>query len=415
MNSASNPSRVVAIGDPGPAQQQITTALQSQAEFQLAGILSLPEKLLREIGSAKPDIILIEHQLAGQPTVDIIDDIAREAPQALIVAILPDHDPVQVQRVLLAGARAFLTQPFTQINLLSTLRRVCELESRRSRSSTQPASAAAARPIRALSVFSPRGGVGCSFLAANLALAFQELSGQKVLLLEGKQFFGHLDVFLNIRTHNTLAELIPHAGLLDEAIINDVVVEHGTGIHVLLGPRNLHIAQGLRPDDLYSIFVGLQHHFDLVVIDAGSTLSENIVTFLDAADQILLVTSPELASLHDVTRFVQISHSLSYKPEKILTVLNREGIQGGVATKDIEMVLRHSVFARIPEDSPDVLRSLNQGVPLLVKHPRSPASKAVKQLASTLSEVKLAEPARAASQSLNRVQREALLASSQFG
>jgi pilus assembly protein CpaE len=102
------------------------------------------------------------------------------------------------------------------------------------------------------------------------------------LLLEGKLFFGHLDVLLNLRTHNTLADLVPHANALDEGLVRDVVAEHVSGIEVLLGPADLQIAQGIRPQDLFAVISSLQRYYDYIVIDAGSLLNDNIVTLLDA-------------------------------------------------------------------------------------------------------------------------------------
>ena len=67
--------------------------------------------------------------LGGQSTLDIIDDLALQFPKISIVAVLPGEDPLRAQQVMLAGARAFLVQPFTQLNLLSTLRRVRDLDS----------------------------------------------------------------------------------------------------------------------------------------------------------------------------------------------------------------------------------------------------------------------------------------------
>lgn len=417
MTSTTNPSRVIFIGDPGPVFQQITSAVSGQPEFQLLDILSTPDRLTRDIDQARPDLILLDHQVAGLPTLDLIDDIALEFPAIAIVTILPDNDSLEIQKAMLAGARAFLVQPFTQINLLSTLRRVKELESRRSRSaSAKTTPVENTRPLRTVAVFSPRGGVGCSTVAVNLALAISANSDQRVLLLEGKQYFGHLDILLNIRSHNTMADLIPHANSLDEALINDVVIEHGSGIHVLLGPNNVNVAQGIRPDDLYAVLMGLYRAFDFMVIDAGSSLSENIVTFLDLADRVLLVTTPDLAALRDASRFMQIAHSLSYPPEKILTLLNREGMPGGVNTKDIEATLRRAVFARIPEESPMATRSVNRGVPLILRYPRCTASRAYRQLSTSLSEMKALDPIRSPFSPLPvKAQREALLASSQFG
>lgn len=416
MAATGNLTRVVAIGDPGPTQQQITTALSAQDEFQLVDILASAERLVREVRAAEPDIILVDHLLGGQPTLDIIDDLALQFPKTSIVAVLPGDDPLKAQQVMLAGARAFLVLPFTQLNLLSTLRRVRDLDLRlRQAMPAGPVkSAEVSRPLRLLTVFSPKGGSGTSTVALNLALSMYEETGQEVLLLEGKMFFGDLGVMLNLRSQNTIADLVPHASSLDDALIKDVIGEHASGLHVLMAPSNVQIAQGIRPDDLYNILVGVQRLYSLIIVDAGNVLNENTVTFLDAADRILLVANPDLASLHDVSRFIQVSRTLAYPAEKILVAVNRTGIPGGVRVTDIETALHHPIFGQIPDDSPKPLLSINRGVPLSIRYPRSPASQAIRLLAKSLVEIKAVTQVTETTE-VDKDQREALLRSSQLG
>lgn len=386
--------RVIYIGDPGPDQDQIAVALASQNDFQLVKNLGKLDQMVKEIRAAEPGVIVISYEVAGQGTLDVIDDIVLQFPEVPLVAILASNDPLNAQQVMLAGARAFITEPFTQVNLLSTLRRVRDLEARRSKSQVQETGPAAqgTMPLRTFAVFSPRGGVGCSTLATNLAIELRAESGESVLLVDGKLFFGHLDVMLNIRGRNTIADLVPHANLLDPGLIGDVVVDHVSGISVLLSPNDVQVAQGIRSDDLYNIMNGIKRAFGYVVIDAGSALTENTVTMMDAADRIMLVTNPDLVSLHDASRFIQISRSLSYPPEKTLIVLNRANLNGGVKTKDIEAALRHELFAQIPDDGPNVLRSLNRGIPLVMQYPRSPATQSIQRLAGTLAELGSGDP-----------------------
>ena len=419
MTATKNTLRVTFIGDPGPVQQQITAALGSQTEFQLVDVISSTERLIREIHASEPNILLVDNKLGGQPTLDIIDDISLQYPEGAVVTILAENDPVMIQQVTLAGARAFLVQPFTQVNLLSTLRRVVELEGRRVKllpvaDTSKPDEV---KPLRSLAVFSPRGGVGASTLALNLAVALYEDTGARVLLMEGKFFFGHLDVMLNLRGRNTIADLLPHASALDEGLVREVVCDHATGIKVLLAPSDLQVGQGVRPDDIYSILVGLQKFFDYVIIDVGSYLTENTVTLMDTADRIMMVATPDLASLHDTSRFIQLSRSLGYSPEKLMIVLNRAGMEGGVRTKDIEAALHHQVFAQVPDDHANTLRSLNRGIPMIVRYPRSPVSKAIAQLAKRLPQATMPESLLAAMGGSVAVksQQDALMASSQLG
>ncbi len=418
MSPANKQIRVVALCDPGATLQQITEALAIENEFTLADILSSKEMLVRQIRAAEPDILLVDSQLGSESTMDIIDDLALQFPTAAIVAILPTNDPLVAQQVMLAGARAFLITPFSQINLLSTLRRVTELEGRRIQSQAYIPSQLpeATRPLRSVTFYSPRGGTGVTSIAANTAIALAEETGKKVLLFEGKVFFGHLEVMLNLKVQNALSDLIPHASNLDENLIRDVVCPHPSGIHVLLAPANAQIAQGIRAEDIYNIFIGVSRYYDYIVVDAGGPLNDISVTLMDATDRILLMTTPDLASLHDTSRFLQLSRSLSYPAEKILMILNKAGSEGGVKLKDIEAVLHNQIYHQIANDPANVLRSINRGIPFLVYYPRSSASKSVQQLARNLVAINLREAGHEpVALPGDKANRDLLLASSRLG
>jgi pilus assembly protein CpaE len=411
-----NPIRVLVICDTGPVQEQVTAALGSQPDFQLIDLLTVSDRLIREVRAAEPDLILVDHMVGGQSTLDLIDELASTFTEASVVAILPGEDSLRAQQVMLAGARAFLVQPFTQVNLVSTLRRVRDLDLRRMVTYQIPSAVEERqRPLRIITVFSPRGGVGVTTVAANLALGFQEETDKRILLFEGKLYFGHLDVMLNIRSQNTLADLVPHANNLDDSLVQDVIAKHASGVNVMLSPGNIQVAQGIRPDDLYNVFIGVQRLYDIVIVDAGSALNENSVTLMDAADRVLLVSTPDLASLRDTSRFVQISKGLGYPPDKMLILLNRAGMVGGVRQQDIESVLHNQIFAQVNDDHANAIRSINRGIPLLYRYPRSPASRAFKRIVKLLNEMSVTEVTSSSFGAPSQSHREALMASSNLG
>jgi pilus assembly protein CpaE len=394
MTAANNPTRVVAVGESSSTQDQIVNALGSstQTDFQLVDVIVPGDDLVRDIRTAGPKLIIIDYQPGDQSILDLIDDLSLQLPEVAVIAIIPGNDPVIAQQVMLAGARAFIGHPFTQVNLLSTLRRVVDLEMRQIRSRVAaPRFEEHHRAVKTIAVFGPRGGVGCSTIAVNMAIALRETTNQRVLLLGGKLFFGHLGVMLNIRTNNSLADLIPHAGQLDDALIRDVVFEHTSGIHVLLEPFDFQVAQGIRPQDLYNVLIGLKRMYDLIVIDTGSSLTENAVTLLDVADRIVLVTAPDLASLHDAKRFIEMSRSLDYQNGKMVVTLNRAGMQGSVKNTDISSSLHQDLFIEIPDGGSKVLLSLNRGIPLILRYPRNSTSKAIRNLAKKLGQQEVLE------------------------
>lgn len=388
MSSTNNPTRVVAIGESGSTQQQIITALgaSNQVEFELSDVIVPSENLTLDVRNNNPEIILIDHKVGEESVLDVIDTLGIQFPDAAIVAIIPADDPLIAQQVMLAGARVFLVQPFTQVNLLSTLRRVRDLEHRRSTAFGAGAQALKtdAQELKTIVVYSPRGGSGCSTVAINLAVTLYEQTNQRVLLIDGKLFFGHLGLMLNIRTNNTIADLIPHAANLDGSLIQDVVVKHATGIDVLLSPFDFQVSQGIQPQDLFNVIQALDRYYDLIVVDGGSSLTENVVTIMDLADRVILVSTPDLASIQDTNRFVQISRSLAHSPDKLLFILNRSDMPGGIKTNDIESVLPNQIFAKIPDGGPNVLRSMNRGIPLVIKYPRNPTSRAFPKMVSQL-------------------------------
>jgi pilus assembly protein CpaE len=138
---------------------------------------------------------------------------------------------------------------------------------------------------------------------------------------------------------------------------------------------------------------------------------------MDASDRVVLVTTPDLACLRDISRFIQTTRTLGYPNEKIMVVLNRAGILGGVDPREIEPVLHHHLDGEIPEDAANSLRSLNRGIPLILRYSRSPASKAIQKLAQQVAAIQIQEVGAPlpAAPSVDQSAHDALIASSNFG
>ena len=419
MENENLKKRILALIGGEKVKEQLTQALEDQDELdyefaELDDAVDVPALI---IGS-QPDIVLVEHQQGNERGLDIIDDLSLHNAEIPVLAILEEEDSSDAQRALLAGARAFILAPITKISLLTMVRRVLELQNRNTQAKSAQATTTivSALTLSTFAVFSPRGGAGSSTIATNLALSVMENTGKSVLLFDGKQYFGHADVLLNLRTRNSIVDLIPHASNLDEGLINDVALEHVSGLKVLLSPPSLQVAQGIRPEDIYNIMVAVQQMYDYIVLDGGNALSENTVTLLDSAYRILLVLQPDMASLRDARQFLEISHSLGYPSEKILLILNKADIKGGVKSADIESALQRKLFASIPHDSAIAQRSINRGIPINIRYPKSGISKSINMMAKeliSLVEKEMASPL--VGMGADQAKQEALKKSSLFG
>jgi pilus assembly protein CpaE len=339
--------------------------------FKLFDNKNITDQPLKKIENRQPDIILIDFDAGEQAALNLIENITTTWPTMMVVAILIDGEEHLIQDVLLAGARIYLKHPFSDQELQNTLNRISKLHSqiahRASETVDQPSAKEDENLSDILVVFSPRGGSGCTFLASNIALMLQNKLSENILLLDGKQNFGHLDVFFNVNPRNSLSDLVPHSSNLDPFLLEDVIINHVSGLDILVGPNSFIASQSINPKDLFNIISYLQKQYANIVIDAGNMITDNVVTLLDMASKILVPVSPDIASLQNLGSFLKIAQYLNYPKDKILPVLNRSGINGGINAEHFKDALGVTFFAEIPDDSASVIRSINRGIPIVMK------------------------------------------------
>ena len=342
------------------------------------------EDLFQVITETQPDVILLDFEFDPHP-YEIIDKIASENPLCAVVAILSESGMGNSDRVVLSGARAFIQYPYRSDNLVDTIKRVLELMQRNQVYSSETSDLVTdVKSRNTFTVFSPKGGVGTTTIATNLAISLHKILKEDVLLVDGKHLFGHVALYLNLRTGNSITDLIAHAGMLDQRLMKQVVVKHNSGIYVLPSPLSITEAQGIRPEALFKVIQSLQQSFPYIIIDGGNNLNDNTVTYMDSSDKILLVLNSDLASMRDVRQFMEISATLSYPKDKTLLILNLTGRKEDVKREEIENILKMKIFGKIPTDENLALSSLNEGIPILLKKPHHPISRAFSDIAKEL-------------------------------
>lgn len=386
MSNSQDPIHVLTITSNEMMLELIKTALGSDEGYLFLSGKELDNDLMEGIERLKPNCILLDYLSSAIKPLDLIDSISLQFPEIMVIVTLPEDKVAEANRVILAGARAFLIQPFNQKDLLSTLGRVKELHQRSVQAKTAGTIAeTTATTHGTFVVFSPKGGVGCSTVAINLAVALKEELRQETLLMDGKLLFGDLDIMLNLKTQNSISDLVPHIGSLDEGLVRDVISEHASGLKVLPAPTNPISAQGIHPEELHRILTSVQAIYPHIVIDSGNFLNDNAVTLMDASNRVILVINPDIASLRDASRFFEICRStLSFPKEKILVVINQYDQRDGLHLEDIERSLQVKVFATLPSDTRGSLQSINRGVPVLMQKQNTPLRKAFQDMAKKI-------------------------------
>ncbi len=336
------------------------------------------------IAETQPDVILFDFNFHPHP-FDFVDMIVSGNLNCAVVAIISESEIVNLDMVVLSGARAFLKFPFQKGKLVITIKRVMELLNR---SQTYPLPVPDVQPdekaTHMFTVFSPKGGAGTTTVATNLAISLHQTLEEDVLLVDGKLLFGHVALYLNLLSGNSISDLINHAGMLDQQLIEQVVVKHASGIHVLQCPNSINETQGIGPENLFKVIQGLQNVYSLIVVDGGNVIDENAVTFMDSSEKIFLVLNSDLASIRDASQFMDISATLSYPKNKVLLILNLIKRKANMKKEEVENILKMKIFGTIPTDERLASSSINEGVPILLKKPHHSMSKAFNHITRDL-------------------------------
>lgn len=384
MPTRNLPKTILLVSNNQDLIETTRTNLGSNELYDLIAEMGNLEKLSDIIAETQPNLILLDFDFAPEP-LQFAQELISTYPQIAFVPILTESHMANADQVMLTGARVFVKYPYQQDALSVTVKRAMDYKQSEQAISELPStSEAPTKHSHVFSVFSPKGGAGTTTFAVNLAISLHKQVEEDVLLIDGKLLFGHVPLHLNIRTGNSLTDLIPHQGMLDKRLIRQVVVQHVSGIYVLPSPLSIFDGQGIRPEDLFNVVQALQLEFPHIIIDAGSHLNENSVTFMDASNKILLVANPNIAALRDARQFMEVATSLSYPMDKIMLILYGAGKRLDIKQEEIENILKMKVFGIIPADGDQMRRSLNEGVPIVIMKPACPISRAYKKVAKRL-------------------------------
>ncbi|MFQ5612500.1 MAG: response regulator [Anaerolineae bacterium] len=391
--------RVLIVDDIPETRENLRKLLFFDSDIEVVGAATNGEEGVQMAGELKPHIVLMDINMPGLDGISATEAIKQRVPYAQIIMMSVQGEADYLRRSMLAGAREFLIKPFSSDELISSIRRVYQLSaSQREQAvpvaATAPPGALTPEPSsdgKVFAIFSPKGGVGCSTLAVNLAIAMQLNTRQKVALVDTSLQFGDVAVLLNLQAKRTIADLSSQADELDRDMLDSVMAGHPSGIKALLAPPRPEMADLVTPGLISSVLAQLRKAFDYIVVDTSSILQDMVLNVLDEADQIVLITTPEIPSIKNARLFFELTEALEYPPGKTKLVLNKADRRSNIRAEHIESSIKYKVEGQIPLDERTVITAVNQGVPFVMANGSSPLSQAMLGLANHLVQ-QLAKP-----------------------
>ena len=302
-------------------------------------------------------------------------------------------------RYLEAGADDVMARPFDAREMEARIEALL-LRFQRSRELGQVLShdgLTLGRARRTVAVFSPKGGVGTTTVATNVAIAAVAHRPDRVILVDFALQFGGVAVLLNLEPKQTLADVVKdEPSLREPELLRTYAMRHDSGLHVLASPAAPEAAETITPPHVAQILSTLLEGYDLVVVDAGSTLDERVLAIFEAAESVLLPVTPEIGALkamHALLEYLGEAGTIGLKSTFVLNNLFAREI---LKLRDVESFLGSKMATELPYDPFLYLKAVNEGVPIVTGASRSlPAERLIKLSATAFGETgsSIPEPA----------------------
>ncbi len=397
--------RVLIVDDIPETRDHLSKLFSFETDIEVVGSAASGREAIEMAMRLTPDVVLMDINMPDMDGITATERLAADVPTTAVVMMSVQGEADYLRRSMLAGAREFLVKPFSSDELTSSIRQVYTRErDKLSRIAAQPASGSAPgargapqatgltaqtggnrEPGRVIAVFGPKGGVGRTTLAVNLAVAAATEMGQRTCLMDASFQFGDVGVLLNLNPKNkSIADLLPELESGDLESLDAFLVSHSAGVRVLLAPPSPEMAELITPLGAKRIIEALRVEHDLVIVDCMSSFNDTTLAILDLADTVLTMLSLEITSIKNIRLFLEVAEQLGYRSDKVRLVLNRADSSLGIRVADVEHSIGRRVDHTIVSDGRSVVYALNRGVPFFLSNREAQVSQDILRLASAV-------------------------------
>ena len=358
--------RLLVAEDVPQVSQHVRNLLSIQSQVKLLEVFADGSKVVEAVRQLRPDVVMVDLLLQGKvkgpQLIEKLRDSGLDIP--VVVLTVPQHP---LARDPNRGIDAVLTLPFSGFELVNTLAHV--MTDRQSR---------AAGACRVVSVFSPKGGVGKTTIAFNLAVALSQL-GVSTALIDGSLQYGDLRALLKVPDDVPSILDLP-TDRVQESDLHDVMWRDPAGIDILLAPPR----EMITVRDVEKTISLLRRLYEAVVIDTPTSLSEVTLAFLDACDLILSIVTYDTTTIHNTVAVAEAFASIGYTADKVHYLVNRADSSGGMSRDELARALGRKPDFEVVSDGRLVVQANNEGMPFVIASPEAAVSRDVRRAASMI-------------------------------
>jgi pilus assembly protein CpaE len=391
--------RVLIVDDVADTRENVRRLLQFESDIEVVGAARSAQEGIQLTAELDPDVVLMDINMPDMDGITATETIRQKSPFAQVVILSVQGDQNYMRRAMLAGARDFLTKPPMGDELISAVRRSGEMsrsersKGKASRGSADSGMRRGAESVglptgvvqgRIITVYSPKGGTGCTTLAANLAIALNN-EDTRVVLLDANLQYGDVAMFFNEQGKNTILDIAPRVDELDADILEESMIRHeASGIHILAAPQRPEQAEKVSSEHFGKLLDFLRRMYSYVIIDTSSLLTDVVLSGMDHSDSIVLITTQDIPAIKNARLFLDLLQTMGIDRDRLVFVMNKFDKRIGITPERVGENLKEKISAVIPLDERIVIPAVNKGIPFMLDNRAQPVARGVLAVAEAV-------------------------------
>ncbi|MDN3934955.1 AAA family ATPase [Arthrobacter sp. YD4] len=335
-----------------------------------------PGELFAKLDQERPEVLIIGPDVPAEDALRLATVFDVQLPE-LSVILVGEADPDVVLLAMRAGIRDILSPASDPAQIRVLLERACQSYASRNRTAAIQNPDAPRGLV--IGVFSPKGGVGKTTIATNIAIGLGKVAPMSVVVVDLDLQFGDIASGLYLNPEHTVTDAVSASASQDSLVLKAFLTVHPSSIYALCAPRTPVEADSITPQQVSRLIAQLAEQFQYVVIDTAPGLPEVGLAALEQCTDVVWVSAMDVPSIRGLRSGLDILRRLDLLPETRHVVLNMADAKSGLSVQDVEATIGAPVDVSIPR-SKAVAYSTNRGIPVLQDARRDPAVKGLRQL-----------------------------------
>jgi pilus assembly protein CpaE len=357
--------QAVAGGLPGSVQTFFTNVLPVD-----------PAELFGALNQEPLEVLILGPEVPVEDAMRLATVLNVQVPE-LSVLLVSEPQPDFILQAMRSGIRDIMSPAADMAEIRVTLERACQSFATRQRTS-EPKPSGAPKGL-VIGVFSPKGGVGKTTIATNIAVGLGKIAPMSVVIVDLDLQFGDVASGLYLNPEHTVTDAVTPSASQDSLVLKAFLTVHPASIYALCAPKNPVEADEITPEQVARLLEQLAEEFQYVVVDTAPGLPEIGLAALEQCTDAVWVSAMDVPSVRGLRSGLDILRKLNLLPETRHVVLNMADSKSGLSVQDVESTVGAPVDVSIPR-SKAVALSTNRGIPVLQEAAKDPAVKGLNHL-----------------------------------